>query len=1093
MAKTYQDIQNELGVNEGNSIVELIAKMNDYNVVSPSEITKIISVSVDRLENQVTGKAKEVKRRMYEPVTDDTKGIVSVLNKRIVLLDMIINKLKLEALDILNQHRTNYSNPHNVTKTQVGLNNVDNTSDLDKPISNATQTALNEISSNLDNHKNNTSNPHNVTKAQVGLSKVLDKEQLGKEEKAVDSDKLNGQKADYYAVKYSVENEAAYDLDFSMDSSSYVLTVYLKNKSGVVLTQKSIDLPLETMVIGGRYDNNTKKIILTLRGVDNPVEFSVADLISGLQGEITENNKLRVELIDGLTTAYLGLEKVINKGMDEKPTENSDNYVKSGGVYTELNKKIDKSQGSSNANKVFMTDSSGNLILTNTIPSSSLPATGVSVDTAKQLEKTDGTKIGADEVALKKDVSEVDIDLEGTGTIVSIPENATGYGTIEKLGGKSYKSENLLSENTFSVNTNDSVYWIYEKISINTIPSGTYSISFNKPLNLAVYLYDSNNNELLNRVVTDGTHTFTLSTNATKLSLLNRGSTINDTLQIMLNKGSTALPYQPYFEGIKTEYPTNVKVVGKNLFNNVWLVGGLDWNTLDVRTDGVGYHSDYIYLPKHQCYVTTDIDVYYCHYDINKNYIGVSSTENLNSINSKDVFYIRLFNNGSTKPVSNVYNGLQDYNVVYTEHNLPQTNIINYVSTQLQTNHSWTQENASKWLGLGVSDSNIIDYANKKAIVKYNIVDLGSLNFIYDSNYSRWHIFFGEEYNAKLVYNEYIANIMSDNYIAVSANTISNENINGIALGYSGNLLCRNGSATERPTGLLIYELATPIEIDLSSLETEEHFECESNGSIIHDNLANYKYSFPVSLKGQVELNFEHDKEQQRDIDSLKKEIDELDNKKVPTTRKINGKALNEDINLSASDVGARPSSWTPSKTDIGLGKVDNTSDTDKPISNATQTALNNKANSSDLNAHTGNTNNPHNVTKTQLGLENVDNTKDSDKNVASAKILKNNDIKSFTLSAGIIEGINFNQNSMYLIYNNTWCFIIRIGEKNQYFTIQSTVCYNESTSRPLWFLYQNLDVFKLYLKTTKTVNNNEFATVYETDETFYYKLLSTD
>ena len=42
MAKTYQDIQNELGVNEENSIVELIAKMNDYNVVSLSEITKII-------------------------------------------------------------------------------------------------------------------------------------------------------------------------------------------------------------------------------------------------------------------------------------------------------------------------------------------------------------------------------------------------------------------------------------------------------------------------------------------------------------------------------------------------------------------------------------------------------------------------------------------------------------------------------------------------------------------------------------------------------------------------------------------------------------------------------------------------------------------------------------------------------------------------------------------------------------------------------------------------------------------------------------------------------------------------------------------
>ena len=33
-------------------------------------------------------------------------------------------------------------NPHSVTKTQVGLGNVDNTSDANKPVSTATQTAL---------------------------------------------------------------------------------------------------------------------------------------------------------------------------------------------------------------------------------------------------------------------------------------------------------------------------------------------------------------------------------------------------------------------------------------------------------------------------------------------------------------------------------------------------------------------------------------------------------------------------------------------------------------------------------------------------------------------------------------------------------------------------------------------------------------------------------------------------------------------------------------------------------------------------------------------------------------------------------------
>lgn len=43
----------------------------------------------------------------------------------------------------LKTHINNKSNPHKVTKDQVGLGNVDNTSDANKPISNATRTALN--------------------------------------------------------------------------------------------------------------------------------------------------------------------------------------------------------------------------------------------------------------------------------------------------------------------------------------------------------------------------------------------------------------------------------------------------------------------------------------------------------------------------------------------------------------------------------------------------------------------------------------------------------------------------------------------------------------------------------------------------------------------------------------------------------------------------------------------------------------------------------------------------------------------------------------------------------------------------------------
>ena len=74
----------------------------------------------------------------------------------------------------LNAHTSNQSNPHAVTKAQVGLGNCDNTSDLAKPISTATQSAL-DLKANatdLTSHTGNTSNPHKVTKAQIGLGNV---------------------------------------------------------------------------------------------------------------------------------------------------------------------------------------------------------------------------------------------------------------------------------------------------------------------------------------------------------------------------------------------------------------------------------------------------------------------------------------------------------------------------------------------------------------------------------------------------------------------------------------------------------------------------------------------------------------------------------------------------------------------------------------------------------------------------------------------------------------------------------------------------------------------------------------------------------
>ena len=62
-----------------------------------------------------------------------------------VALDAEIKRAKEAEAAItsnLNNHISDYRNPHKVTKAQVGLDNVDNTSDANKPVSNATQTEL---------------------------------------------------------------------------------------------------------------------------------------------------------------------------------------------------------------------------------------------------------------------------------------------------------------------------------------------------------------------------------------------------------------------------------------------------------------------------------------------------------------------------------------------------------------------------------------------------------------------------------------------------------------------------------------------------------------------------------------------------------------------------------------------------------------------------------------------------------------------------------------------------------------------------------------------------------------------------------------
>ena len=107
---------------------------------------------------------------------NDRKGEITRVEKLITDEAATRAQADIDVNEKVDLHIANKSNPHGVTKAQVGLANVNNTSDADKPVSTAQATAIADAKAagtnaqtNLTTHMQNMSNPHGVTRDQLGL------------------------------------------------------------------------------------------------------------------------------------------------------------------------------------------------------------------------------------------------------------------------------------------------------------------------------------------------------------------------------------------------------------------------------------------------------------------------------------------------------------------------------------------------------------------------------------------------------------------------------------------------------------------------------------------------------------------------------------------------------------------------------------------------------------------------------------------------------------------------------------------------------------------------------------------------------------
>lgn len=247
----------DLGVNKQNK-TDYDLKTSDKTVVGAiNELNTAIVASSQPATTENFGFVK------YATDEEATEG---------VLEDKVINPKQLKSvveefggkINIISVNGVEQTIDKNKTvdlsfnKITVGLENVDNTSDLDKPMSNATKQYIDENGGKIDKIKvNDVEQP--IAEKTINIT-------------------VPTQASDINALPNTIKYGSS--LSLVIDNSTFVITAQLKDQDGNNLgTAQTIDMPLESVVVNGSYSNGIITLVLK-NGTELPI--NVSTLVKGL-------------------------------------------------------------------------------------------------------------------------------------------------------------------------------------------------------------------------------------------------------------------------------------------------------------------------------------------------------------------------------------------------------------------------------------------------------------------------------------------------------------------------------------------------------------------------------------------------------------------------------------------------------------------------------------------------------------------------------------------------------------------------------------------------------------------------------------------